>query len=86
MDQSSRDRITAMHDAQRQRAATYKPNVPEVPTAHGCAGDCSTPPPPPPISNELFRSGPTGIPREWWLLMGSASVIYLLLCLRTRRA
>ena len=84
MDQTRRDQIAGMHDAQRQRAATYKPKVPEIPTKHGCAGACTTPPPPPPVSNEPFSSGPAGLPREWWLMMGAASVVYALLCLRRR--
>ena len=82
MDQTRRDQIASMHDSQRQRAATYKPAVPEIPTKHGCAGECSLPPPPPPVSNETFVTGPAGLPREWWLLMGSVSVVYLVLCLR----
>jgi hypothetical protein len=103
MDQTRRDQIASMHDSQRQRAATYKPTVPEIPTKHGCAGECSMPPPPvplaarllrrdpsteggppyaPPVSNETFITGPADLPREWWLLMGSVSVVYLILCLR----
>ena len=85
MDQSRRDQISVMHDAQRQRAATYKPTVPEIPRAHGCAGECSMPPPPPPVSNEKFTDL-TSIPHEWWLVMGAATVVYALLCLRVRRA
>jgi hypothetical protein len=89
MDQTRRDQISSMHDSQRQRAATYKPTVPEIPRKHGCAGECSIPPPPPPVSNtphsDPFVSGPAGLPREWWLLIGSVSVVYMLVCLRNKR-
>ena len=86
MDQTRRDQIASMHDSQRQRASAYKPTVPEIPTKHGCAGVCSMPPPPPPVSNETFRDGSSvGLPSEWWLILGSASVIYMLLCLHVRR-
>ena len=85
MDQSRRNQIAGMHDAQRQRAAKYKPKTPDIPTKHGCAGECTTPPPPPPISNSTENfTDLTSLPRKWWLMMGAASVVYALLCLRRR--
>lgn len=84
MDQTRRNQIAAMQDTQRQRAATYKPSVPEIPMAQGCAGGCTQAPPPPPVSNtaESFRDGSAGLPREWWIMIGSISFVYYLVCLR----
>lgn len=48
MDQSRRDQIATAHAEQRERAATYRPRIPEIPTHNQCAGVCSHPPPPPP--------------------------------------
>jgi hypothetical protein len=89
MDQTRRSQIGDLHDQQRQRAAAYKPAIPEIPTAHGCAGNCSQPPPPPPVSNapktEAFRNTSSEKEQMWWMVLGGAAVVYALLCLPARR-
>lgn len=89
MDQTRRTQISALHDQQRERATTYKPQVPDIPTAHGCAGECSQPPPPPPISNsqprEGFRGNSVHTEQLWWMILGGASIAFALLCLPQRR-
>jgi hypothetical protein len=88
MDAARRAQIGDMYTQQRQRAATYKPQIPEIPRTHGCAGPCSQPPPPPPVSNtreSFFGAADTEERmRVWWVMIGGASVVFALLCMRRR--
>ncbi len=89
MDQTRRAQIGNLYAQQRQRAATYKPQTPDIPRAHGCAGECTTPPPPPPVSNtrESFLATAETEERmqKWWMILGGAALVYALLCLPVRR-
>lgn len=88
MDQIRRNQIGSLHDQQRHRASIYKPTIPEIPRAHGCAGNCSLPPPSPPVSNKNKLEGFRGAAKKeqmWWMVLGGATVVFALLCLPHRR-
>jgi hypothetical protein len=77
--------LTDWHTQQATRAAHYKVKRPEIPGNYRCAGECSTqPPPPPPGSvNEAFTAM-SALPRQWWMYVGTAAAVYLLITMRLK--